>query len=314
MWKRFACDELEVLNTNSSSLLPCLMVTSCSYSDESDDEIDCEPESFLMSNVGRYQESSIRCRSGNNERDGIVSRSKKLGKKWNLNVIYEKCKLCLGKSIQAAESALTLEKHRLKKLEELEAVNQSLKSCSNEIVSTQDPFAGSYVILYVTSQVQNLKMFSMDIVLADFYKACIYTVPKHIISSHSGWDSDAYHRLASTVRRYGALVQTDICGGNAHNIHGIEHGWAWFARFLNKISAYRCYYNSLKRISPDGRVWSIHQRYKSQFLKAANVVREHFLPKLRAKKDAANLQTIITDITAYLDYQMYVSQGTYRKN
>ncbi|KAF3608021.1 hypothetical protein DY000_02045070 [Brassica cretica] len=52
MWKRFACDELEVLNTNSSSLLPCLMVTSCSYSDESDDEIDCEPESFLMSNVG----------------------------------------------------------------------------------------------------------------------------------------------------------------------------------------------------------------------------------------------------------------------
>lgn len=52
MWKRFACDELEVLNTNSSSLLPCLMVTSCSYSDESDDEIDCEPESFLMSYVG----------------------------------------------------------------------------------------------------------------------------------------------------------------------------------------------------------------------------------------------------------------------
>ena len=39
----------------------------------------------------------------------------------------------LGKSIQAAESALTLEKHRLKKLEELEAVNQSLKSCSNEV-------------------------------------------------------------------------------------------------------------------------------------------------------------------------------------
>ncbi|XP_013584677.1 PREDICTED: protein GLE1-like [Brassica oleracea var. oleracea] len=165
---------------------------------------------------------------------------------------------------------------------------KQIRATKDNIVSTQDPFAGSYVILYVTSQ--------------------------HIISSHSGWDSDAYHRLASTVRRYGALVQTDICGGNAHNIHGIEHGWAWFARFLNKISAYRCYYNSLKRISPDGRVWSIHQRYKSQFLKAANVVREHFLPKLRAKKDAANLQTIITDITAYLDYQMYVSQGTYRKN
>lgn len=39
----------------------------------------------------------------------------------------------LGKSIQAAESALTAEKHRLKKLEELEAMNQSLKSRSNEV-------------------------------------------------------------------------------------------------------------------------------------------------------------------------------------
>lgn len=40
-----------------------------------------------------------------------------------------------------------------------------------------------------------------------------------------------------------------------------------------------------------------------------NVVREHFLPKLRAKKDAANLQTIITDITAYLDHdQMYLKE------
>lgn len=37
------------------------------------------------------------------------------------------------KSVQAADSALTLEKHRLKKLEELEALNQSLKSHSNEV-------------------------------------------------------------------------------------------------------------------------------------------------------------------------------------
>lgn len=37
------------------------------------------------------------------------------------------------KSVQAADSALTLEKHRLKKLEELEALNQSLKSRSNEV-------------------------------------------------------------------------------------------------------------------------------------------------------------------------------------
>ena len=41
--------------------------------------------------------------------------------------------MMLGKSIQAAESALTLENHRLKKLEELEATNQSLRSRPNEV-------------------------------------------------------------------------------------------------------------------------------------------------------------------------------------
>jgi len=38
-----------------------------------------------------------------------------------------------GNSIRAAESALILENHRLKKLEELETTNQSLKSRSNEV-------------------------------------------------------------------------------------------------------------------------------------------------------------------------------------
>jgi len=79
----------------------------------------------------------------------------------------------------------------------------------------------------------------MDILLAEFHKACIYTVPKHIVNSQSAWDSDAYERLDSIMRLYGALVQTDIRVGNATNVHGIEHGWAWLARFLNKIPANR---------------------------------------------------------------------------
>ncbi|KAF2589381.1 hypothetical protein F2Q70_00041761 [Brassica cretica] len=54
--------------------------------------------------------------------------------------------------------------------------------------------------------------------------------------------------------------------------------------------------------------FGLHQRYRSQFLKVVNIVREHFLPRLRARKDASNLQTIITDITAYLDDQMYLKE------
>ncbi|CAG7867136.1 unnamed protein product [Brassica rapa] len=257
-----------------------------------------------------------------------------------------------GKSIQAAESALTLENHRLKKLEELEATNQSLRSRPNEdfssfekqitraikqirgtkdnvskksneivkifrdprcpvsisiatfakkIVSAKDHFAGSYVIVYVTSQFPQ----AMDIVLAEFHKACNYTVPKHILNSQSAWDSDAYEQLDSTMRLYGALVQNDIRG--VTNIHGIDQGWAWLARFLNKTSATRATATALNAFLQMAG-FGLHQRYRSQFLKVVNIVREHFLPRLRARKDASNLQTIITDITAYLDDQMYLKE------
>ncbi|CAH2037994.1 unnamed protein product [Thlaspi arvense] len=260
-----------------------------------------------------------------------------------------------GKSIQAAESALTLEKLRLKKLEELEAMNQSLKSRSNEdfssfekhiaraikqirgtkenvstksseivkilkdprcpvsisiatfakkIVSAKDPFAGSYVIVYVTSQFPQ----AMDILLAEFHKACIYTVPKHIVNSQSAWDTDAYQRLDSIMRLYGALVQTDVRGGNVTNIHGIEHGWAWFARFLNKISANNRVTATALNAFLQTAGFGLHQRYKSQFLKILSIVRDHFLPKLRAKKDTSDLQAIILDIATYIEDRMYLKE------
>ncbi|CAH8382438.1 unnamed protein product [Eruca vesicaria subsp. sativa] len=255
-----------------------------------------------------------------------------------------------GKSIQAAESALTLENHRLKKLEELEATNQSLRSRPNvdfssfekqitraikqirgtednvrkkiteivnifrdprcpvsisiatfakKIVSAKDHFAGSYVIVYVTSQFPE----AMDIVLAEFHKACIYTVPKHTLNSQSAWDSDGYEQLDSTMRLYGALVQNN----NGRNVHGIEHGWAWLARFLNKTSATRASATALNSFLQMAG-FGLHQRYRSQFLKVVNIVREHFLPRLKARKDASNLRTIITDITAYLDDQTYLKE------
>ncbi|XP_010476301.1 PREDICTED: protein GLE1 [Camelina sativa] len=262
-----------------------------------------------------------------------------------------------GKSIQAAESALTLEKHRLKKLEELGAMNQSLKSSSNQDFSSferhiarvikqisgvkdnvsakineivkifkdpscpvsisiatfakkmvsgrnPNPFACSYVIVYVTSQFPQ----AMDIILAEFHKACIYTVPKHIVNSQTAWDSEAYERLSSIMRLYGALVQTDIRGGNATNIHGIEHGWAWLARFLNKISANNRVTATALNAFLQTAGFGLHQRYKSQFVKVVNVVREHFLQRLRAKKDTKDLQPIIADIMAYLDDKMYLKE------
>lgn len=43
-------------------------------------------------------------------------------------------------------------------------------------------------------------------------------------------------------------------------------------------------------------------------MKVANVVREHFLQKLKAKKDTSDLLLIIAEITAYLDDRMYLKE------
>lgn len=76
--------------------------------------------------------------------------------------------------------------------------------------------------------------------------------------------------LETVTRLYGAFVQTDIQG----NIHGIQHGWAWLARFLNKTTTHNrpttTALNTFLRTAGFG----LHQWYTSQFLKDVNVVRE----------------------------------------
>ncbi|KAJ4846668.1 hypothetical protein Tsubulata_049141, partial [Turnera subulata] len=113
-------------------------------------------------------------------------------------------------------------------------------------------FACAHVIVVVTSQVP----LAMDLLLAEFHRACIYTVPKHFAYSKSVFESkEAYYkkvghreddgkvesvmdylkRLRSYMKLYGALVQTEVQG--VHNAHGPKEGWAWLARFLNSVPA-----------------------------------------------------------------------------
>ncbi|CAA7033834.1 unnamed protein product [Microthlaspi erraticum] len=259
-------------------------------------------------------------------------------------------------TIRAEEEAcsdLRLEKLRLKKLRELEATNQWLKSLSNKdfssfekriarvvrqirgtkdnviakaseiirifedplcplsisieafakkmVSASRNPFASSYIIVDVTSKFPQ----AMDILLAEFHKACVYTVPRNDDDDTATNSSDYYERLDSVMRLYGALVQTDVC----ENIHGIEHGWAWLARFLDKTKVYNLATATAFNAFLQTAGFGLHQKYKSQFLKAANVVREHLLAMFMAERDdLADLQMIITNITAYLDYQMYLNE------
>ncbi|XP_010468196.1 PREDICTED: protein GLE1-like [Camelina sativa] len=267
-------------------------------------------------------------------------------------------------SSQAEEIGSVLVKQRLKKLKELEATNQELKSRLNEdfssfeksitrtirqITAVKDnvntkineivkifkdprcplsisiaafakrmvyngervPFGSSYVIVHVTSMFPQ----AMDILLAEFHKACIYTAPNHIANSdQSVWDSpDSYERLDSIMKLYGALVQEDIHGGNATNMHGIEHGWTWLTQFVNNTSTNNN--NIANAIALNAFLqtagFGLHQRYKSQFVNVVNDVGEQILKKLRSEKGEQIFkkgEMIIAKITAYLDDQMYLKE------
>ncbi|KAJ8449951.1 hypothetical protein Cgig2_029313 [Carnegiea gigantea] len=186
-------------------------------------------------------------------------------------------------AVKAAENALELEKRRLQEYKELEDRNQSVtltsekefRSKEREIVRQIKQITGS-VGAVRSKAIELLKIFNdptypqsftvalfakkvpavMDCLLAEFHKACIYTVPKHITYSKSAFGTkEAYfkaigyrhengklettehylERLGSLMKIYGAVVQTNPHG--VQNMHGLEEGWAWLARLLNNLLA-----------------------------------------------------------------------------
>ncbi|XP_024023883.1 protein GLE1 [Morus notabilis] len=182
-------------------------------------------------------------------------------------------------------------------------------------------FACSYVIVLVTSEVPHV----MDIIFAELNRACIYTVPKHIVYSQSAFESkEAYYktigfredqgkienveeyleRLESYMKLYGALVQTEIAG--IQNMHGLKEGWAWIARFLNALPANRftaVALNAFLRMAG----YALFKKYKSQFRKILNIVSENFLNALKARKDST-LNSVIAKIQSYIEDNKFLQE------
>lgn len=202
----------------------------------------------------------------------------------------------------------------------------SIGSFARKVVSNcESPgsasFACSYVIVIVTSKVPDL----MDIILAELNKACIYTVPKHLVYSQSAFESkEAYYktlgfreeqgkienvedyliRLESYMKLYGALVQTEIDG--FQNLHGLKEGWAWIARFLNALPANRftaVALNSFLRMAG----YALFKKYKSQFRKILNIVSDNFLNALNARKDPT-LNSVIAEIQSYIEDSKFLEE------
>ncbi|GAV90462.1 LOW QUALITY PROTEIN: GLE1 domain-containing protein, partial [Cephalotus follicularis] len=190
-------------------------------------------------------------------------------------------------------------------------------------------FAG-YVIVLVTSQVPHV----MDLLLAEFHKACIYTVPKHMAYIESAFQSKtAYHktlgfrqddgkiesvkdyltRLESYIKQFidadssdqeHLFSQTEIEG--IENIHGLKEGWAWLARFLNTLPVNIYTAVALKAFLQMAG-FALFRKYKSQFKKMLNFISENFLQALRERENSV-LNPVITEIRSYIEDGKYLEE------
>ncbi|KAJ8758853.1 hypothetical protein K2173_002632 [Erythroxylum novogranatense] len=202
----------------------------------------------------------------------------------------------------------------------------SITSFAKKVVShCESPdnaaFACAHVIVLVTSKIPQV----MDLLLAEFHKACIYTVPKHIMYSKSVFGSkEAYYkaigfqeddgkfesgenymkRLASYMRLYGALVQTEVPG--VQNIHGPNEGWAWLARFLNCLPANMYTAVALNAFLQTAG-YTLFRRYKSQFRKMLNIISREYLKALREREDP-ELNPIIIEIQSYIEDDKFLQK------
>ncbi|XP_024991627.1 protein GLE1-like isoform X2 [Cynara cardunculus var. scolymus] len=173
-------------------------------------------------------------------------------------------------------------------------VSQSTNASSNNVL-----YGYGHVIVMVTSQVPH----AMEILLAKLNRVCIFTVPKYLSYSEAAFESkDAYFkaigyqeedgnlestdsyiaRLTLHMKLYGALVQTEVDG--FQNLHGIEEGWKWLARFLNALPA-NIYTAVALQAFVELAGFGLYRRYKNQFKKLLNIISRDFLKALKERED-----------------------------
>ncbi|KAI3836326.1 hypothetical protein MKX03_020814 [Papaver bracteatum] len=198
-----------------------------------------------------------------------------------------------------------------------------VSQCSNQRANfNSTAFAYGHVIVLVTSQAQ----LAMDLLLAELHKACIYTDPKHLVYSKSALSKEDYSKLmgfreedgnkaaeslesylegvASYMKLYGALVQTEVSG--FRNLHGLEEGWAWIARLLNSREANICTAVALNSFL-EMAGFALFRKYKTQFQKILNVISRSFVEALESKQDP-NLKPVIVQLKTYIDRNLFLEE------
>ncbi|XP_076884765.1 mRNA export factor GLE1-like [Bidens hawaiensis] len=191
--------------------------------------------------------------------------------------------------------------------------------CTNA-TSNATLYAYGHVIVMVTSQVPH----AMDILLAKLNQVCIFTIPKYLTYSEAVFESkDAYlraigyqeengklestddyvARLTQHMKLYGALIQTEVNG--IQNLHGIEEGWKWLARFLNSLPANLYTLVALEAFL-EVAGFALYRRYKNQFKKLLNIISRDFLKALKEKEDPKVTKAVMS-------LESYIQSNNFQK-
>lgn len=192
-------------------------------------------------------------------------------------------------------------------------VSQSTNASSNNVL-----YGYGHVIVMVTSQVPH----AMEILLAKLNRVCIFTVPKYLSYSEAAFESrDAYFkaigyqeedgklesidsyvaRLTQHMKLYGALIQTEVDG--FRNLHGIEEGWKWLARFLNALPA-NIYTAVALQAFIELAGFGLYRRYKNQFKKLINIISRDFLKALKEREDP-KVTKVVMSLENYIQSNVF---------
>ncbi|KAI3921369.1 hypothetical protein MKW92_028292 [Papaver armeniacum] len=164
-------------------------------------------------------------------------------------------------------------------------------------------FAYGHVIVFVTARVP----LAMDLLLAELRKACKYTDPFKTMGfqEEDGKDAESYlEGVASYMKLYGALVQTEVSG--VRNLHGLKEGWAWVARLLNSLEP-NIYTAVALNSFLEMAGFALFRTYKTQFQKMLNFISRHFVGSLESKQDP-NLKPVIAQLQTYIDTNQFLKE------
>ncbi|KAM6562364.1 hypothetical protein CsatB_022362 [Cannabis sativa] len=144
-------------------------------------------------------------------------------------------------------------------------------------------FACGYVLVVVTQEVPHL----MDLILAKLHKACIYTVPKHIVYTQSAFESkEAYCKTLGFREDKG-------------KIENVED-------YLIRLESYMKLYGALVQLEQLAG-YALFKRYKSQFRKILSIISNNFLNALRSRENPA-LGTVIAEIQSYIEDNKFLEE------